>query len=115
MNLSRLREINDRVISIVRNISLLESLSWPLESKEVFLSCWRRGISTLPKICYPPICLKDEILGLKKLLQSFTPTDPLEVFTVKSIESFITVAELVQSRGTPQVNELSKGFSLNLV
>lgn len=102
----KLQEINLQTLAIADNIKVLGPISWPMHMSDSFLEAMKNK-KKLPTFEYRKILYRDEISGLKKLRDSFTPADPLEQFTYKTIESFIDAAELVEAVGTPRFQEQS--------
>ncbi len=103
-----LREINEKVYAISASLKLLGNIAWPLQAERDFLDSYNKGKINLPQISYIPIRYEEERLELEKLLKSFTPHHPLEVFTHKTIKSYLDTIELNRAVGTADFTELSK-------
>jgi len=107
MSSQALAEINQQASQIAAGIKILGPLSWPLEAEISFLSAWEQGQVRLPEIHYPAIDYQAEIDALQGLLKQVGQADPLEIFTRKTIMSYLQAAQMMQAVGTPRLQELS--------
>ncbi|MCB0416291.1 MAG: DUF1704 domain-containing protein [Bdellovibrionaceae bacterium] len=104
----KLRDINEKAVEIAKGVSLLKPISWPPPAEEEFLSAWRKKKKGLPKIDYPKIDYTDTIAALQSLKDSFSASHPMEIYTKKTLESYIRAAEMVQAVNTPKLQKLSE-------
>lgn len=103
----RLAQINAKASGIAAGIKILEPLSWPLEQEERFLKAWKRKQTPRLEIHYPPAENAERVRKLTQILASFTAESPLEIFTQKTLESYILAAEMVDAAGTPLCQQRS--------
>ena len=52
-DIARHAALDARLVSAVRGIRLLDTLSWPASAQETFLGAWKIGRIHLPEIVYP--------------------------------------------------------------
>lgn len=105
--LTHLSRINRQAKKIATGIRILGPLSWPLSSEAEFLKAWKKGRVPRLKIHYPAPKNGERIVALQQLLKELPGDDPLEVYTRKSIESYILAAQMVDAAGSPQCQERS--------
>ncbi len=107
MNVEFLTELNEKVVQIANTIKLLGPLSWPASTEVEFLKSWEAGNPKLPEVAFNPVDYSEQKNALNVLLHSFTAEHPLEIFTKKTIESYLTAADMIAARGTPTLQALS--------
>lgn len=95
------------IIDSVRNIRLLNSLSWPSSVQNRFLSDWHRGQPQLPTIDYPRYDLSDLITTLSSVCRTLDEAHPIGRYLKTTAESYITAARLLENLGTAAVTACS--------
>ncbi len=105
----KLKNINEKAVSLVQSIDLLGSLSWPHEVELEFLENWKNGKPKIPHVEYPAISTelvlaRQELEGLMNLLSS---DEPLELVTLETISSYIDSINLIEHRGSTRFGDLS--------
>ena len=73
----------------------------------MFLSGWDRGNAKPPTIEYPPVSYADQRSALQKLAKQLTSKTPLETYTAKTIDSYITATGMIEAVGTPTFTQKS--------
>lgn len=107
MRIKSLTDINEKTVQIANTIKLLGPLSWPAYLETEFLKTWEAGNPKLPEVDFTPVDYGDQKVALNALLHSFTAEDPLEIFTKKTIESYLMAADMIEARGTLKLQALS--------
>jgi uncharacterized protein (TIGR02421 family) len=102
-----LAEINQKAYEAAKNIRLLGHLSWPAAVEEQLIAALEKNQKDLPEIQYPPFKYSGEKEYLTTLSRSFTPSDPMEQFTHKTILSYLDTIALNEAVGTPKFQEHS--------
>ncbi len=103
----RLKEINEKVYEAGSGLKLLSHLSWPITVQEQFLKSYQKGKVVLPEIQYLKPKYQEQKRVLTHLLRSFSAEHPLEVFTQKTIMSYLDGIELAESVGSSSFTDLS--------
>lgn len=101
-------DINKRAFEISAGIKLLGNVSWPSTFEDQFLAAYKKGRTHLPEVLYKKIDYSEQKSQLNSLLHSFTATDPLELFTKRTLESYLDAIELNACVGTKDFTALSK-------
>ncbi|MCB0342648.1 MAG: DUF1704 domain-containing protein [Pseudobdellovibrionaceae bacterium] len=101
-------KINDDAYSIGKNLRLLGNLAWPVQLEQEFLKALVNDKAHLPEVVYEKVDYSSERTALSNLLNSFTPSDPLEKYTYKTIQSYMDMIDLNHAIGTDSFTELSK-------
>ncbi len=96
----RLAEINTKAYETAKNVRLLAHLSWPSEVENQMIAALEAGKTLFPEVQYPEFKYKMERQALQRLLNSFSAQDPMEIFTQKSILSYLDTIQLNESVGT---------------
>nr|MCU0755750.1 flavohemoglobin expression-modulating QEGLA motif protein [Xanthomonadales bacterium] len=48
-------ELDARMVQAVREIKVLTTMSWPVETQEAFLGAWSVGRIQMPEVSYPAL------------------------------------------------------------
>ncbi|MCB0407351.1 MAG: DUF1704 domain-containing protein, partial [Bdellovibrionales bacterium] len=107
-DIKKITEINEQAFKLSSGIKLLGHISWPTQIEKEFLESFKKGRLKLPQIEYQKINYDEQHKALKTLKESFTPEDPIETFTAKTIQSYLDMIELVRAIGTNGFTEISK-------
>lgn len=99
--------LDARLVNAVRNIRLLQSVSWPQEVQQRFLTDWRAGKVALPVVSYVPEQHGDVRAELQAIAAEVDNDHPIGVYLRKTADSWIVATRLLESLGTPEVSEHS--------
>jgi len=99
--------LDARLVAAVRNIRLLQSVSWPQHVQQEFLADWRAGRIALPKVGYVPEEHGETRAELERIVLAADGDDPLGNYLVRTARSWITATRLLEALGTPAVSEHS--------
>lgn len=107
MNYQKIKKLNEEVFEASQGLRLLGTISWPAEAQKLFLESYKKGDPIFPDIHYPIVNMEEQKHKLIKIKESFTPEHPLEVFTFKTLCSFLDGIYLAESVGTEKFTEHS--------
>lgn len=102
-----LLEINIKAQEIVKNIKILESISWPASVEKEYFHKILAGDRPIIKFEYPKKRFDGHKEELTKLLFLLSKDEPLHVFTANTIKSYITAIDMIHSIGQKNFQELS--------
>ncbi len=99
--------LDARLVVAVRNLRLLQSVSWPQHLQQEFLSAWHSGRAALPVVDY---AIQD-LSGVRRELEAITAAadaaHPIGIYLQRTAESWIVATQLLETLGTPAVTEHS--------
>lgn len=104
------RELDARLVSLVKDIKMLSTLSWPKRTQEEFLTAWRAGSSYLPEISYKKFDFSERRAGLAQIFDQCEPDHPIGQYLQNTVISWQVATLLLERLGTPQMTE----YSINL-
>lgn len=104
---NELIDINNKTIKVIKNLRLLDAISWPVEVEHQFLENIAKNKRKKIEIKYPKKDYKEKKEGLSKLLKKLSKDDPLHLYTSQTIESYLNAIEMIESAGTKKFQELS--------
>jgi len=99
--------LDARLVSAVKGIRLLESVSWPAATQEEFLAGWRIGKLVMPKIQYPKLDLSDVRTELQAVDAACDPNHPIGRYLHLTCESWRIATRLLDVLGTHRVTAYS--------
>lgn len=102
-----LYEIQQDVIKLVKNIKILENISWPAHLEKSFFSELEKGQRPLLKVQYKKIDFTAEKLALIKCQKELSQYLPTHIYTRDSIESYLNAIEMIHAVGTKSFEQLS--------
>lgn len=102
-----LYEIQKSVVEIVQTLRLLDAISWPSKIEKEFLSQLSSGNKPIIKFKYKKNDFSEQKNALIKLTQSLSQNDPLHIYTLSTIESYINSIDMMHEVGHPAFQELS--------
>ena len=70
-------ELDQRLMSATRGISLLASVSWPASVELGFIAAWKAGNATLPQITYPASDHAATRVALDDIIRAADPAHPV--------------------------------------
>lgn len=105
--LTRLLDLDARLVAAAKDIRVLTHMGWPLEVGERFVEQWLAGTPELPRVEHKPVDYRDEIQALEAIRNEAEGDEPLADYIRRTAESYILAATMMQSRGTPAFTELS--------
>ncbi|MFT6071356.1 MAG: hypothetical protein ACJAT2_000538 [Bacteriovoracaceae bacterium] len=99
-----LREIHLQGIKAIKEVNLLNYCSWPIEVEQEFLAS--KGERKVISVNYNKPDFSENKKVLEALLPSLSVEDPLEVYTRKTIKSYIHTIDMISSIGTSDFQDL---------
>ncbi|HEY1136336.1 MAG TPA: flavohemoglobin expression-modulating QEGLA motif protein [Xanthomonadaceae bacterium] len=99
--------LDARLVSAVRGIRLLETLSWPASAQETFLGAWKIGRIHLPKIEYPKDDHADVRAELDAVTKAADPDHPLGHYLIQTADSWRIATRLLDAAGSYRVTAYS--------
>lgn len=106
MKLSLL-EVNLKAVELVKNIKILDNISWPRNVEKEFLPQIIAGKKPTITFEYPKKRFDEQRNELQKLLFCLSKENPLHVFTAKTIKSYITAIDMIHAVGEKRFQDLS--------
>lgn len=107
MSRRSLFDIQQDVIKLVKNIKILENLSWPGAVEQTFFSELARGNKPILKFEYKKSDFSSEKLALLKIRKQLSSDLPTHIYTIDSINSYLNAIEMIHACGTKRLEELS--------
>lgn len=102
-----LEQINIKAVEIVKEIRLLENVSWPASVEHDYLHKIVAGKKPIISFKYQVACYARHSHALHKLLKLLSRHDPMHVYTANMIQSYINAINMIQSVGSVTFQELS--------
>lgn len=102
-----LLEINIKACEIVKNIKILENISWPTSVEKEYLPKILNGEKPVIKFEYKKNRFDEHKLELTKLLFQLSKEEPLHIFTSNTIKSYITAIDMIHAVGEVEFQNLS--------
>lgn len=99
--------IQEDIIKLVRNIKVLDNLSWPTSVEQLFFSELSAGNKPILKFDYKKTDLSQEKVALLKIRAELSTDLPTHLYTADSIDSYINAIDMIHARGTKKLEELS--------
>lgn len=107
MKRKSLFDIQLETIKVVKNINILEKISWPSQLEAHFFSELAKGNRPILNVQYKKTDLNEEKKALKNLRSQLGSFDPTHVYTKETIESYLNAIEMIHSVGSSRFQELS--------
>ncbi len=101
-------DINLKAIKIISGINFLSEISWPIEIERKFRESLQKNKKINLKFNYQNKDHSEKKNALKNLLTHLSKDDPLHIYTYQTIDSYISMIDMVQNAGTPQFQEISQ-------
>jgi uncharacterized protein (TIGR02421 family) len=105
--LDRVKELDERLASVVDSIKVLSALAWPRSAEEEFLQAFRAGAPELPKVTLTAPDHSREIQSLEELQADCDREHPLDNLVFKSARSYESAARMLTAVGTPDFTRYS--------
>jgi len=105
--LDKVKELDERLASIVDSIKVLSTLAWPRSAEEDFLRAYRAGTPELPKVTLTLPDHSREIQSLEELQAACDREHPLDNLVFKSARSYESAARMLTAVGTPDFTRYS--------
>jgi uncharacterized protein (TIGR02421 family) len=106
-SLQRHAALDARLVAAVRDIRLLEAVSWPARTQEEFLAAWHIGRIHLPKIEYEKKDFGAVRAELDAVAKAADPDDPIGAYLQHTSESWRIATRLLDAVGTHRVTAYS--------
>lgn len=104
---SRLVELDARLIELSKPILVLKHLNWPDASEDTFLENWRAGRPALPQVELDIPDWSAEIAALDAFVDDCQGDDPLLQYLRRTATSYAEAARMLMAAGTPEFTERS--------
>jgi uncharacterized protein (TIGR02421 family) len=112
----QVRELSDRLISLQKPIRILDSIKWSSDIERDFFAQKATGLPRLAKDHYErqtlgfvPSQLRDDFKELRtQLSRTLGPQDGLGRILGATVDQYLLVIDLLESRGTPLFGQLSR-------
>lgn len=108
--LSRIAELDRRVVDASKGIRILGALSWGPEVIEKFLAAHRAGRRELPQVEQTPLDHAEERAELASLKAVIDSADPMGRYLDETAGSYAIAARMLEVPGTAEFTELSVGL-----
>ncbi|MCL1635736.1 flavohemoglobin expression-modulating QEGLA motif protein [Luteimonas sp. SX5] len=95
--------LDARMVAAVRELRLLQLVSWPAALQPPFLESFARGQPAMPKIEYPKLDFSNARRELAAIIEEADAAHPLGRYLIESAQSWSTAAQLLEALGTPAV------------
>ena len=105
--LERHAALDARLVAAVKDIRLLESVSWPARAQDEFLAAWRIGRIRMPKIEYARHDFSAVRAELEAVTQGADPEHPVGRYLIQTAESWRIATRLLDAVGTHRVTAYS--------
>jgi uncharacterized protein (TIGR02421 family) len=102
-DLERFAELDRQLVSAVKGIRMLGSLSWHASVQESFLRAWRRGEVALPKVEYVVPDYSRQRAAIQHVHDSADPGHPVGDYLRRSADSWRIATEMLDAVGTPEL------------
>lgn len=99
--------LDARLVAAVREIRLLESVSWPARLQEEFVAAWRIGRIHLPKVEYARKDYTHVRAELVAVAAAADADEPVGQYLIKTAESWRIATRLLDAVGTHRVTAYS--------
>ena len=105
--LIRYRELDAQLVSLVKDIKMLSTLSWPKRVQDRFLADWRAGRHELPQIEYKKFNFADRRQALKHIAQQCDAAHPIGNYLQRTAHSWQVATLLLDHLGSREMTEYS--------
>ena len=95
-------ELDRKLVSAVKGIRLLGSISWPWAVQQKFLDGWRTGEARLPEVSYVRSDHSAARAVIDEVHRAADPAHPVGEYLRRSAESWRVATELLDAVGTPE-------------
>ena len=99
--------LDARLVDAVRNLRLLQSVSWPQHVQQDFLAAWRGGRGSLPVVEYAVQDLSGVRREIEAIAAAADAAHPIGLYLQRTAGSWIVATLLLESLGTAAVTEHS--------
>ncbi len=103
----RFDALDSELVGIAGSIRVLSNLTWPRDREEAFLTGWRAGSPSLPKVELRPRDHTAQIEALQSLMSRCDRADPMGDHLYKTAWSYLTAARMLAAVGTPEFTQQS--------
>lgn len=99
--------LDARLVDAIRNIRVLQSLSWPAQVAEEFLLGWALGQPRLPRLEYPQVDHEPVRQVLAAVAAGADPDHPLGRYLLGTVESWTSATWMLEAAGSADVTRHS--------
>lgn len=106
--LNQLKALDKELVAASKNIKVLSAFAWDSSLQQPFIENWQRGKATLPDVHYPKTDHSQSMVQLDSIATRASALEhPLGNYLKETALSYLSVARMIASLGTPQMTELS--------
>jgi len=105
--LQKVKQLDERLASIVQPIKVLSALGWPRKAEDEFLAAYRAGTPALPSVALTPRDHTREIQLLEELQADCDREHPLDNIVFKTARSYESAARMLGAIGSPDFSRYS--------
>ena len=102
----KLKQLNDSLLEIVRDIRVLSPLNWPAETEEKFMRALQNN-KKLPQVEYSQVNYDEKLERLDFILHATHDDHPAFIYLRQTAESYYTALRMLQSAGTKKLTDYS--------
>ena len=102
-SLKRHADLDRQLVTAVKGIRLLGSVSWPAKAQIAFLERWRKGSVGMPEVTYARPNLADVRSTIIAIYAAADAQHPVGDYIRRSAESWRVATELLDAVGTPEL------------
>jgi uncharacterized protein (TIGR02421 family) len=107
-DLEQITYLDRELVAIIQDFHILQPLSWPLETQQLFLAEAKKGNYILPEVTYAKQDCYDKIHVLRAYIKKLGKDDhPAVCFLRDTAESYLVAHYILQGIGTEAVSEYS--------
>jgi uncharacterized protein (TIGR02421 family) len=106
--LQKFAQLDAKLVTVVSDIKMLSSLSWPMQIQERFLASWRAGNVQMPTVEYEKFDYTDRRAALGALIGQLDTQHPIGDYIARTAQSWICATNLLEAVGTPGMLQFSE-------
>ncbi len=107
MTTTDLISLNKQVVKIVKTIKILDKISWPSNIEVRFFERLAKGKKSNLKFKYRKFDLSEQRKKLVSFGRKLSKSEPTEIYTKSTIDSYISAIDMIYSIGTKRFQEIS--------
>lgn len=100
-------ELDARMVQAVREIKVLTTMSWPVETQEAFLGAWSVGRIQLPEVSYPALDFSACKRTLEEVEALADESHPVGDYLARTARSWRYAAAMLEHLGKPEMGAFS--------
>ena len=101
-------KIDQQMVLAAKGIKILSTLGWGEQHGEAFLASWRAGNPKLPQVVYPKFDYHDELIELKRIINTTSEDHPVGQYIRSTAHSYHVAAQMLEGLGQSAFRECSE-------